>query len=111
MKKGIGAPFRKLDYVSIAKAWELNYNFIDRSSKMKKKLTDRLDEKLMNHESDHTVNYLGYWTDQGAYYYYNTEPNKTYGETMMDIYDNYSGGPQKLPIRHWNYDSWWYYKV
>ena len=84
---------------------------------------------LKINKSDHTVNYLGYWTDQGvvwlnikqiktyhsfsigAYYYYNTEPNTTYGETMMDIYDHYSEGPQKLPLRHWNYDSWWYYKV
>ena len=25
-------------------------------------------------DADHSINYLGYWTDNGAYYYYMTEP-------------------------------------
>ena len=32
-------------------------------------------------EEQHTdvvTNYLGYWMDNGAYYYYNTLPNMTY---------------------------------
>ena len=33
---------------------------------------------LERRESDDTVNYLGYWTDNGAFYYYNTEENKNY---------------------------------
>ena len=60
-------------------------------------------------ESDNTVNYLGYWTDNGAFYYYNTEPNKDYGETMMDIYGHLHDDI-KAPVRSWNYDSWFYYK-
>ena len=30
-------------------------------------------KSLKRRESDDTVNYLGYWTDNGAFYYYNTE--------------------------------------
>lgn len=29
--------------------------------------------------------YLGYWTDNGAYYYYNTEPGFDYERTMIDV--------------------------
>ena len=30
-----------------------------------------------------SLDYLGYYTDNGAYYYYNTEPSKTYEQTML----------------------------
>lgn len=60
--------------------------------------------------SDDTVNYLGYWTDNGAFYYYHTEPNKTYADTMRDVYANIRHGDTSAPFRSWNYDSWWYPK-
>ncbi|PVD22557.1 hypothetical protein C0Q70_18373 [Pomacea canaliculata] len=65
----------------------------------------RTDEFVSN---DLTINYLGYWTDNGAYYYYNTEPNKTYQDTMLDVraYSLQSN----VPYRYLQYDSWWYYK-
>lgn len=62
-------------------------------------------KSLTRRASDLTVNYLGYWTDRGAFYYYNTEPNKTYAETMLDIYHEV-----KAPYQSWNYDSWFYPK-
>ena len=34
-------------------------------------------------DSDLVNNYLGYWTDNGAYYYYLTETNMTYEDTMI----------------------------
>ncbi|CAD5111385.1 unnamed protein product [Dimorphilus gyrociliatus] len=52
--------------------------------------------------------YLGYWTDNGAYFYYNTLKNKTYEESLYEVY-KYS---QKagIPYRYLQIDSWWYYK-
>ncbi|UJR07070.1 hypothetical protein I4U23_011358 [Adineta vaga] len=55
--------------------------------------------------SDLTINYLGYYTDNGAYYYYNTEKGLNYEETIVNIRHNIS-----LPIHYLQIDSWWYYK-
>jgi len=59
-------------------------------------------------EKDFTLNYLGYSTDNGAYYYYYTEPNKTYEDTILDIHAY--AAEAGIPYRHWLADSWWYYK-
>ena len=50
----------------------------------------------------------GYSTDNGAYYYYETEPNKNYQETMIDVkaYHDRIGLPTKWVLL----DSWWYFK-
>ncbi|XP_048245143.1 uncharacterized protein LOC124119103 isoform X1 [Haliotis rufescens] len=59
-------------------------------------------------KSDLTVNYIGYWTDNGAYYYYNTVPGKNYEDTMLDIVSYF---PQTgIPFKYIQYDSWWYFK-
>jgi len=57
---------------------------------------------------DFTISHLGYNTDNGAYYYYQTEANKTYLDTLLDVYD-YSR-QLGIPYRHALLDSWWYYK-
>ncbi|XP_046337463.2 uncharacterized protein LOC124119101 [Haliotis rufescens] len=59
-------------------------------------------------KSDLTVNYLGYWTDNGAYYSHNTEEGKNYQDTVVDVvsYTQQIG----LPVRYFQYDGWWYYK-
>ena len=74
------------------------------------RLLTRHGKTLNRRETDDTVNYLGYWTDAGAYYYYNTEPGKNYEETMLDVYNEIRHGDTPVPFRSWNYDSWWYYK-
>ncbi|UJR11990.1 hypothetical protein I4U23_016168 [Adineta vaga] len=55
--------------------------------------------------NDLTINKLGYYTDNGAYYYYNTENNTNYEQTMLDVIHNIS-----LPLHYLQIDSWWYYK-
>eukprot|EP01079_Euglenida_sp_SAG-EU17-18_P001622 gene1621-2852_t len=47
-------------------------------------------------------------TDNGAYYYYNPEPGKTYDQTLLDVqaYARSEG----IPYRHVQLDSWWYIK-
>ena len=34
---------------------------------------------------DLATNYLGYWTDNGAYYYYNPMAGSTYEETLVKV--------------------------
>ncbi|KAL6067877.1 Ricin B-type lectin domain-containing protein, variant 2 [Balamuthia mandrillaris] len=55
-----------------------------------------------------TTSYLGYWTDNGAYYYYTTEPGLSYEKTMIDIAK--VAKKNALPFKHYQFDSWWYYK-
>eukprot|EP01083_Nonionella_stella_P114908 340133_1 len=61
-----------------------------------------------SHERDYTLQYLGYSTDNGAYYYYYTEPGKNYEDTLIDVkaYHDKVGLPTKWAL----IDSWWYYK-
>lgn len=59
-------------------------------------------------QNDLTLNYLGYWTDDGAYYYYNPEAGKTFDQTLKDVYDY--AKREKIPYRYLQIDSWWYYK-
>ncbi|XP_050419530.2 uncharacterized protein LOC126832705 [Patella vulgata] len=39
-------------------------------------------------KADMTINYLGYWTDNGATYFWNTEPHKSYEQTIYDRFWN-----------------------
>ena len=63
---------------------------------------NRTNEHRLN---DITVNYLGYYTNNGGYYYYNTEPGINYEETMVDV-----AHQLKFPYHYIELDSWWYYK-
>jgi hypothetical protein len=54
--------------------------------------------------ADISLSYLGYTTDNGAYYYYNTVPGKNYQDTIMDI-KAYADELQ-LPYRYILLDSW-----
>ena len=82
-----------------------NKGFYQGVQKWGKELLDEHGKTTVRRETDNTVNYLGYWTDRGAFYYYNTEPNKTYEETMLDVY-----AKVEEPYKSWNYDSWFYPK-
>jgi hypothetical protein len=55
--------------------------------------------------NDLTVNYLGYYTNNGGYYYYNTEPGLNYEQTIIDVAHDL-----KFPFHYIELDSWWYYK-
>ncbi len=61
-----------------------------------------------NRMKDVTLDYLQFSTDRGAYYYYHTEPDMNYQDTLMTIkeYVDQIG----LPIRSWLMDSWFYFK-
>jgi len=57
---------------------------------------------------DIPTQYLGYWTDNGAYYYYITLEGMNYEETMLAIQDHME--QIDLPVQYYQLDSWWYYK-
>lgn len=80
-------------------------------------------------DSDLVLNYLGYWTDGGAFYFYNTEPNMDYEQTILAVKKN--ADDLKIPYKCFEVishkklrfflstfsrfsflqlDSWWYYK-
>ena len=57
---------------------------------------------------DSTVTNLGYWTDNGAYYYYQTAPGRNYEDTLLAAHtDHVQAG---IPFRYYQLDSWWYFK-
>jgi len=57
---------------------------------------------------DVTLQYLGYSTDNGAFYYYNMEPHQNYETTMLDVAAY--ARDEKIPYKYWLADSWWYFK-
>eukprot|EP00659_Diplonema_papillatum_P007521 gene7521-11520_t len=72
------------------------------------KLLGRYGKTRADAALDFTINYLQYSTDNGAYYYYNTEEGKNYEQTMVDVAASMI--TQKIPVKHWLMDSWWYFK-
>ncbi|KAL4219038.1 hypothetical protein ACF0H5_021621 [Mactra antiquata] len=69
---------------------------------------DKNIQRTKNLVKDITVNNLGYWTDNGAYYYYTTQPDKSYETTLADV-KSYAD-QQQIPYRYLQLDSWWYPK-
>ncbi len=59
--------------------------------------------------ADEILSYLGFWTDNGAYYYYRTEPGLSYEETFEKI-ESYAQ-TIGLPLQYYQLDSWWYKKA
>ncbi len=59
-------------------------------------------------ESDITLKYFGYWTDNGAAYYYRYDPTLGYTGTLKAVIARYR--EEKIPVRYLQLDSWWYDK-
>lgn len=51
---------------------------------------------------------LGYWTDNGADYYYKYDQSKGYAGTLLAVRDEWAS--QKIPMGYMQLDSWWYPK-
>lgn len=51
----------------------------------------------------------GYWTDNGADYYYNYDLSKGYAGTLLALRDAYRA--KGLPLGYLQLDSWWYRKL
>jgi hypothetical protein len=71
-------------------------------------LTDINGKVRPSNDADVTLKYLGYWTDNGAAYYYNFEPSKGYEGTLLGVRDDFLR--MGLPLGYMQLDSWWYRK-
>jgi hypothetical protein len=60
-------------------------------------------------DADAGLRYLGYWTDNGASYYYDYDRERGYAGTLQALVDRYRA--EAIPIRYLQLDSWWYYKT
>jgi len=58
--------------------------------------------------ADAGLSTLGYWTDNGAYYYYRTEEGRTFEETLLAV--KAEADAIGIPYGHFQIDSWWYPK-
>lgn len=58
--------------------------------------------------ADPALSTLGYWTDNGAYYYYRTEEGKTFEETLLAV--KAEADQRGIPYGHLQLDSWFYPK-
>ncbi|GAB4328518.1 MAG: hypothetical protein Kow0069_35710 [Promethearchaeota archaeon] len=52
---------------------------------------------------------LGFWTQNGAYYYYNAERGTTYEETILHCRRTFE--ERGIPFHFFQLDSWWYRKA
>ena len=71
-------------------------------------LLDLHHAKRPANDADTVLKYLGYWTDNGATYYYNYDTNLGYAGTLQSLVERYR--QEQIPIRYLQLDSWWYYK-
>ncbi|HEV2720503.1 MAG TPA: hypothetical protein VG323_10835, partial [Thermoanaerobaculia bacterium] len=71
-------------------------------------LTDVEGKVRPANDADASLKYLGYWTDNGAAYYYNYDPAKGYEGTLVGVRDDFAR--MGLPLGYLQLDSWWYRK-
>jgi hypothetical protein len=62
-----------------------------------------------SNDADIGLRYLGYWTDNGATYYYDYDRRLGYDGTLQALVRRYRD--EAIPIRYLQLDSWWYYKT
>lgn len=60
-------------------------------------------------DADAGLRYLGYWTDNGASYYYSYDRQRGYAGTLRALIERYR--TEDIPVRYLQLDSWWYYKT
>lgn len=59
--------------------------------------------------ADTGIGYLGYWTDNGAHYYYDTEGDLNEEDTMLAVKEE--ADRIGVPYGYLQLDSWWYFKA
>ena len=71
-------------------------------------LRDLYDRKMPAYDEGTILRDYGYWTDNGADYYYNYEGERGYAGTMLLVRDHYA--KLGVPLGYLQLDSWWYDK-
>jgi hypothetical protein len=59
-------------------------------------------------DADKVLKYFGYWTDNGADYYYNYDTTLGYANTLLALRKRYK--EEGIPLGYLQLDSWWYEK-
>jgi hypothetical protein len=59
-------------------------------------------------DADPVLKYFGYWTDNGADYYYNYDTTLGYAGTLLAVRKQYE--KEGIPMGYMQLDSWWYEK-
>jgi hypothetical protein len=59
-------------------------------------------------DADPTLDKLGYWTDNGATYYYQYDPTLGYAGTLLAVNKDFAS--KGIPLGYMQLDSWWYPK-
>ena len=72
-------------------------------------LTDLQGKSRPASDADAGLKYLGYWTDNGTFYYYHYDPSLGYGGTMLALAKYFRD--RQIPVKYFQLDSWWYYKT
>lgn len=73
-----------------------------------KALLDLHNARRPSDDADTVLKYLGYWTDNGATYYYNYDTNLGYAGTLQSLIEHCR--QNQIPLHYLQLDSWWYYK-
>ncbi len=63
---------------------------------------------IPHNDADPVLKYFGYWTDNGADYYYNYDTAIGYSKTLLAIRNRYK--QEEIPLGYIQLDSWWYEK-
>ena len=71
-------------------------------------MTDMQGKTRPANDADTVLKYYGYWTDNGAAYWYNYDLDKGYQGTLQALVDEYRA--EQIPIHYLQLDSWWYHK-
>ena len=83
-------------------------NLTDTMDKWGRLLRKRYKKDDKYRRDDFSINYLGYYTDNGACYYYYTGKYSNYEEAMLAVKKD--ADDNGLPFRYLQIDSWWYFK-
>ncbi len=64
--------------------------------------------QLPANDANPILKYYGYWTDNGADYYYNYDTSLGYSQTLLKLRKRYE--KEGIPLGYMQLDSWWYEK-
>ncbi len=64
--------------------------------------------EIPKNDAEPTLKYFGYWTDNGADYYYNYDTTIGYTPTLLELRKRYE--QEGIPLGYLQLDSWWYEK-
>src|SRR6266487_3174489 len=71
-------------------------------------MTDLQGKDRPANDANIPLDFLGYWTDAGATYYYSFDPAKGYTGTLLAVRDAFHR--LGIPLGYMELDSWWYPK-